>query len=243
MSSLVDSTDSLGTLLNTLTTLPVDPPCIYIDLEGAKLSRTGSISLILLFLPPKDHVYLIDVFTLGNATFTTAGKDTTTLKDIFESATIPKVFFDVRNDSDVLYAHIGIALQGIQDIQLMENTSRSGTLWGKRLLHGLAKCIETDAPLSASEKQKWKDAKERALTLFAPEKGGSYELFDARPLADDITGYCIQDVRFLPRLRDLYLGRLTQVWKSRVETETLESACVPKRGLPTSWKTQGLGPW
>jgi len=40
------------------------------------------------------------------------------LKDILESATTPKVFFDIRNDSGALFAHFGIALQGVQDVQL-----------------------------------------------------------------------------------------------------------------------------
>jgi hypothetical protein len=36
--------------------------------------------------------------------FSTAGTNGQTLKTILESETIPKVFFDVRNDSDALYS-------------------------------------------------------------------------------------------------------------------------------------------
>jgi len=45
-----------------------------------------------------------------------SGKDEKTLKDIFDSATTPKIFFDVCNDWGALFAHFSIALQSIQDI-------------------------------------------------------------------------------------------------------------------------------
>lgn len=51
----------------------------------------------------------------------------TSLKRVLESPTIPKVFFDVRNDSDALHNHFGINLDCIQDVQLMENATRPYT--------------------------------------------------------------------------------------------------------------------
>lgn len=47
------------------------------------------------------------------------------LKSILESSMTPKVFFDVRTDSDALYGQFGIRLAGIIDLQLMEVASRS----------------------------------------------------------------------------------------------------------------------
>jgi len=66
----------------------------------------------------------------------------------------------------------------------MENASWSGTVWGKRLVHSLTKCIEIDAPLSAGEKQFSRTAKERGLALYTLEKGDSCQVFDARLLAE-----------------------------------------------------------
>ena len=47
------------------------------------------------------------------------------LKAILESPKTPKVFFDVRMDSDALYALFGVKLAGIIDLQLMEVASGS----------------------------------------------------------------------------------------------------------------------
>ncbi|TAQ86185.1 hypothetical protein B7494_g5478 [Chlorociboria aeruginascens] len=104
-----------------------------ISLETAKSSSS-------VFLQPPNTVHLLDVQMLKDTKFTTPGTSGQTLKSILEAPTTPKIFFDVRNDSDALYAHYGIALQGVQDIQLMENASRS---YSKNFLAGLAKCIET----------------------------------------------------------------------------------------------------
>ena len=96
--------------------LSADPPSLYIDLEGVHLSRQGAISILQILISPQRRTYLIDVHALGSKVFSTAGANGQTLKTIFESETIPKVFFDVRNDSDALYSHFGICLAGIQDI-------------------------------------------------------------------------------------------------------------------------------
>jgi exonuclease 3'-5' domain-containing protein 1 len=106
---------------------PVTVPCsptMYIDLEGVDLCREGSISILTLLVDtgiPSGCVYLVDVHTLGAQVFNTAGAKKKTLKDILQDKEIPKVFFDVRNDSDALFAHFGVALQGIADVQLLES--------------------------------------------------------------------------------------------------------------------------
>ncbi|KAL8948658.1 MAG: hypothetical protein Q9222_005169 [Ikaeria aurantiellina] len=95
--------------------------------------------------PPLDCTYLIDIHTLGGRAFTTIDPNTAqTLKAILESDGIPKVFFDVRNDSDALYAHYGIKLAGIKDLQLMELATRA---FNKKFVNGLSKCIDKDAGL------------------------------------------------------------------------------------------------
>jgi exonuclease 3'-5' domain-containing protein 1 len=66
----------------------------------------------------------------------------------------------------------------------MENTSRPTNKRGMRLLHGLAKCVEDFSSLSEDEKKAWAAAKERGQRLFSPEKGGSFDIFNKRPLKD-----------------------------------------------------------
>ncbi|KAF4883787.1 piRNA biogenesis protein EXD1 [Colletotrichum fructicola] len=239
--SLIDSTESVLSLLKIIQTLPTGTPSLFLDLEGVSLSRHGSISLITIFVQPQKHVYLVDIHTLQSAAFSIATVDGTTLKSILESPTITKVFFDVRNDSDALYSHFGVKLRGIEDVQLMENAARPG---GRRFLNGLEKCINTHAPLSPSEKLRWKAAKEAGLKLFHPSKGGSYEVFNSRPIDAAVELYCINDVQYLPQLREVFLPRLKDAWHKKVTNETEKRVVESQSELyePQS-ETKKFGPW
>jgi len=239
----VDTSALVSTLIDGITTDPTAGNCLYIDLEGVNLSRHGSISIITILLQSSlssQQVYLVDVHTLGMLTFTAIGKNGETLKSVFESASILKVFFDVRNDSDALFSHYGIALQGIEDVQLMENASRAKR--SKEFLAGLARCIEYDT--HGSQKDTWKAVKARGELLFAPEKGGSYEVFNRRPLTSEMIAYCIGDVMHLPALRSFYWNRLTPDWKVKVGDETINRV---RESQSPNYQPQGptkrYGPW
>lgn len=214
---LVDTRTAVADFINAIADLPTSPPSLYVDLEGVYLSRHGSISILQVHVSPNNRTYLIDIHTLGDNAFSTAGSTGETLKGILESDSIPKVFFDVRNDSDALFSHFRISLAGVHDIQLMELATRT---FSKRHLSGLSKCIERDISLTVSEKEVWKRAKEKGLDLFAPERGGSYEVFNARPLSKDIMLYCIQDVLFMPNLWLRYDSKITPRWAAKVHEAT-----------------------
>lgn len=190
-SDLVDTCTAVADLIDTLTDLPTSPPSLYVDIEGVHLSRHGSISILQLLVSPDNRTYLIDIHTLGDKAFSTAGATGQTLKGILESDSIPKVFFDVRCDSDVLFKHFRINFAGIHDIQLMELATRNSS---KRFVSGLSKSIERDLSLTANQKQAWEEIKEKGRNLFAPERGGSYEVFNACLLSNDMLLYCIQNV-------------------------------------------------
>ena len=239
--SIVDSPATMTSLLETLIALPTSPPSLYLDIEGTNLSRHGSISIIEFLVLPQNHVYLIDVHVLGEKVFSTQSSHGQTLKGILESPDIPKAFFDVRNDSDALYSHFNINLAGIQDIQLLENASRP---FNRRCVNGLAKCIEKDATMTYSEKSNWKAVKEQGRKLFAPELGGSYEVFNTRPMAEGITKYCVQDVLFLPMLWSTYSAKLSADWPEKVHLATLARVALSQTA---NYNGQGrhkaLGPW
>jgi hypothetical protein len=99
----------LGELVN----LPVESPSQYVDLGGINLSRHGSTSIVSLYLRPSKKVYLVDIYTLGSIAFSTV-HNRISLKCILEPATILKVFFDIRNDSDALFSHYEILVDGIE---------------------------------------------------------------------------------------------------------------------------------
>jgi exonuclease 3'-5' domain-containing protein 1 len=165
--SLVDSIDSLQSFIQELGNLldHSSPRTLYLDLEGINLCREGTVSILTLLAHDGvglDKLYLIDIKTLGSSAFTTAAPSPSpsspdsqwTLKKKLESPNIHKMFFDVRNDIDALYAHFGIRMHSVMDLQLMKNASRPTNKRGKRLLHGLAKCVEGVSSLSEDEKKR-----------------------------------------------------------------------------------------
>lgn len=217
--NFIDTPTKLCSVLDSIYNLPTNPPSLYIDLEGDNLCRHGTISILQLFNSSTEQTYLIDIHTLADKAFTTRGKNGSTLTDILESSMIPKVFFDVRNDSDALYSHYKIRLQGVQDLQLMELATRN---FAGRFINGLAKCIERDLRLSQKQKVAWQSTKDKGLDLFAPERGGSYRVFNERPLSEAIKLYCVQDVRFLPRLWSQYDKLLTSQKREKVRLASIE---------------------
>lgn len=225
--TVVDCDSVLSDMVDILADLPVNPPSIYVDLEGIKLSRQGSISILQIHVLPKNHTYLIDIHQLQGRAFSTTGGDSgQSLKTILEDKNVPKAFFDVRNDSDALFYHYQISLSGVDDIQLMELVTRT---FGRQYLNGLQRCIENDAIMTPTEKKSWNLAKEKGLRLFAPERGGRYEVFNERPLAEEISQYCVQDVQFLPRLWSCYRGRMSREWIIKVQKESEARVLLSQR--------------
>lgn len=103
-------------LLDSIANLATEPPSLYIDLEGIALGRCCSISIFSLYIAPTKETYLIDIYTLKEAAFSTTNNSGTSLKTVLESPTIPKVVFDMRNDSDALFSLFGVSVDGIKDL-------------------------------------------------------------------------------------------------------------------------------
>ncbi|KAF7890495.1 hypothetical protein EAF00_008810 [Botryotinia globosa] len=164
------------------------------------------------------RVCLIDIHLLGSQAFNTTGMKGKSLKDILQNENIPKVFFDVRNDSDALYAHFGVALQGVEDIQLMESATRVTTS-PRKYLNGLARCIEQSG-LDSHDLTSWKLAKEKGARLFKPEFGGSYKVFEQRPICNHIISYCVGDIQHLPNLWSKFRSGTVR-WQVLVGIETM----------------------
>lgn len=201
---------------------PPEPyePTMYIDLEGVNLCREGSLSILTLLIDtgiPTIRVCLIDVYSLGSQAFNTTGIKGKTLKDILYDEKIPKVFFDVRNDSDALFAHFGVALQGVEDVQLMESATRMTTS-SRKYLNDLAKCLEQGV-LHGSDLTSWKLAKEKGERSFKAEFGGSYKIFEQRPIPTEIISYCVGNVQYLPQLWRRFRSN-TDRWQDLVNKET-----------------------
>ncbi|KAM7201160.1 Ribonuclease H-like domain containing protein [Rhypophila sp. PSN 637] len=250
---------------------------LYIDLEGQNLSREGTLSLMTVFVLPLNVTYLIDIYTLGSLAFTTSaaapnddgskvttadqenasnGEDTSpmTLKSLLEDPTVPKYFWDVRNDADALWSHHKVRLAGVIDVQLFENAS-----WrrDKTYLKGLDRCIEKDLNLEPTARQafavtKWEvrdmmdtaRARETVVRNAGSSTAQSSDIFARRPLDTKIIDYCVGDVVHLPALFDFYDKRINLEWRQKAMEESakrVEEACSP--GYQPNGLSKRFSPW
>jgi exonuclease 3'-5' domain-containing protein 1 len=247
---VVDTQLSLRSLLDDVNRLPTNPPSnpsLFLDFEGENLGRHGSISIVSLFVAPRNTVYLVDVHCLGGEAFTVTNNNVS-FKTILESSTIPKVFFDVRNDSDALLNLYQVSLSGVKDIQLMELGCRPGPESSKKYVAGLAKCIAQSCALSDAQKEEWQRVKHNTARLFDHQKRGINHIFNIRPLEREIEQYCIQDVTVLPGLHDVYDKKLRRpgesFWQVQVQQATEERIKLSRTPHYDSQdKNKTLGPW
>lgn len=224
-SSFVDSLASVEELVNklvkSLSKLPVGQIPLYIGCKTSQLDGgKDAISLLQLFVLPQNHIYLIDVHALGSPVFTMMERDGQSLRSILQSDLIPKVFFDVRLDCYLLFTHFGIALQCVQDIQLMDWVSRSPDLspLSRQPFRTLFRCLRSDARIPQREKDNWQAVYNAARSLYDPCMGGSLQAFSDRPLKKDVRAYCVLNLQYLPGLHNLYWDRLIKLEREQMLT-------------------------
>jgi exonuclease 3'-5' domain-containing protein 1 len=61
--------------------------------------------------------------------------------------------------------------------------------------------------MTLAARQRAATVKDTGLQLYAPETGGSYAVFDERPLKTILLEYCVQDMVYMPELWDVYQRR------------------------------------
>lgn len=176
---------------------------VAVDLEGVNLGASGEIVLVQLSFARAGPVFLVDVLALGaEAAF---ARSSPSLVDILEAPHTDKLFFDLRADVAALFHQHGVLPTRIRDMQLWDVVDR--LVHGKRLerLSGFGFIIDQTrhAVLSKQERATVPDVKARAVQLFAPDRGGSYEAWKARPLPPLLVSYCT-DARFMFSLHDSY---------------------------------------
>lgn len=243
---IVDTVSLLPSVIDAAVIgLRPDVPSLFIDLEGIKLSRHGSISIMSLYVAPRKTVYLIDIYKLKNEAFSTVNRDGESLKSILQSPVILKVLFDVRNDSDALFSLYGISIDGIRDVQLMELGTRKGS---KYFLASLDKCVKNDSTISATEKEAWGLTKGNTRQLFDPALGGRNDIFNERPIQPVIVKYCAGDVTLLPDLFSIYETKLNrpgeEFWKLHVLDASKERIRLSQSSeYDGTSKSNAHGPW
>jgi len=220
---LVDTTASLDLCISDISPITgTQPAKLAIDLEGVELCRNGNVSIVQIFADTSNVIWLVDVTTLGRAAFDHQGPFGQSLRGAFQNPSTKKLLFDVRNDADALWNIYQIELANVYDLQLLEVASRRSRNLPSKIVIGLSQCIESYVgPPNA-----WKEVKEAGINLFSPAKGGSYTIFETRPLDSRIIAYCAQDVALSFQLeaaiKRTMIGRKN--WKRWDERVTFGSA-------------------
>jgi hypothetical protein len=179
---------------------------LAIDLEGVGLGQSGAagggITSVQICMGPKSLCYIVDVVALGGEV---AFRGPSSLQTLLEHSTVVKLFWDCRNDVRALFEGFQIRCGGVLDLQLIQVAC--GVACGRvpSRLGGLGTAIKrTLAPqLSHAEIDRLVRVKDLAHRVFAPDLGGSYEMWKVRPLSPLLLEY-MTDVRYFHMLRQVY---------------------------------------
>jgi len=102
--------------------------------------------------------------------------------------------FDCRADADALFHQYRVRLDGVYDLQVAVVKTKMNLC---QKLPGLAVCINKCCGDSSPEAESFKLGKDKGADQFAPERGGSYEVWRQRPLSTELLNYCAHDVSML----------------------------------------------
>lgn len=125
---------------------------------------------------------------------------------MLESENVTKLFFDVRSDNDALYHLHGVKVRAAYDIQILWHVrfQHPADAYLQGLKKVLEKYLEESQVLSGDDAKVLEQVKQRGLCLFAPDHGGSYEVWKERPLRPDLLEYAAVDVKWLLGMRNFW---------------------------------------
>lgn len=190
---------------------------LAVDFEGVKLCRHGPLCLIQLTISDDPTlVYVLDVHVLGKKCFAMQTPNGTSMKSLLEDPNIRKVWFDPRNDVDALWHQFGVMPQGIFDLQLAEVADRRNRGLNVHFVQGLTKCLTQCVALDPEQKMFAERINSLGKSIFEPQNGGSYKIFQQRPLNPVILVYAAHDSRYMLALYDQYVQAIGPSWVRRV---------------------------
>jgi ribonuclease D len=163
------------------------------DMEGVKLGRDGTTSLIQLSASA-DEVYIFDVLALGQELFSA-----THLLPILSNPYIKKLCYDCRCDAEALYHQHGVLAYGLYDLQIVYTALFQST--SDQYLKGLHKALQSPGILKPSEVA---GMVKRKLASKQEWAANNFEFVLARPLSSEFLKYCASDVAYLFRMHQLW---------------------------------------
>ncbi|EME89476.1 uncharacterized protein MYCFIDRAFT_170935 [Pseudocercospora fijiensis CIRAD86] len=158
--SVVNGIEMVSDMMDgILAALKVPAPYhLALSLQGKPLGRGGDISIVTVYVPSFDYVYLLDVAVLGAASFNCSGTGTnssTDLRRILQTPDVKKLIFDCRLPSIALHDGYGIKLDGVIDAQLAFCATRTKPKERKQL-NVLTKAALHATSMDKEDQKTWK---------------------------------------------------------------------------------------
>lgn len=151
-----------------------------------------------------------------------------TLKDILESPRIEKLLWDVRMDSDALYAHFGIKLAGVWDVQLMRVYLQDFSRRPRLEVSVRAEDILQGEALTAWERRK----------AYNFPRG--YKEWRERPVSPILKAYAIGDVTPMEKMLQKFTPQLGI--EGMAEVERMTDLLIEETGQPVYVSTRAWSP-
>ena len=170
---------------------------IAVDFEGRDLCRAGKLDLMQ--VSNGTRTWLIDVTTLGETAFSAGARE------LLECETVLKVGYDGRADADALWHLHQTMLTNFYDVQIASCKRQDATEGRRdRVVHGLGRAMDVFLRGDRARQAVSAVVKDAGRKLFAPELGGSYDVWAERPLSETLIEYAGNDVALLLEMREAW---------------------------------------
>jgi len=209
---------------------------LFLDAEGWDHGKDGTLATIqVTFASITCTAFILDVLALKRELFDRPGPDGRTFKAILEDPSILKVWFDVRQDSAAIFWQYDIKMEGVIDLQLMENGARGEA---RRYLYGLDTCF-IHLNLNPGEQERARDTKKQGKDFC----DGDFTKWRIRPLPTVLLDYAAGDTVYMPYLYTTYLARLQEFpyWQDVILVESMKR--VKKFQGSDPLHSRGKAPW
>lgn len=129
----------------------------------------------------------------------------------------------------------------VYDLQLLELAVRHSLRRPTKFLNGLGRTITS----YLTPPMEWEPVKQAGLRLFQPDFGGSYSVFEQRPLDPRIVAYCAQDVTLLFELEETLrrsFGRFGSNWEDRIVAGSARRVSLAEGAYEGNGRHRALAP-
>ncbi|KAF4553547.1 Hypothetical protein D9617_6g092780 [Elsinoe fawcettii] len=212
----VNTTQALQDFLALLHNIP-SATDLYIATTPRLPDYTAPLSLLQIRTATGHDIYIIDIHILGGAAFT-INHNGTSIKTIFQSQEIRKIFFDVRYALHNLKDQHGISLNNMVDLQLVKrHLTAPRSKDGRRNSTQLRYCIRYDCDITLENKNEMFDLKRDLAKRYE----NTAKLWLVRPVDDMVWKNAVVDITYLPELYRNYAATMQDGdWQAvRWETE------------------------